>query len=286
MDGCQPLNSAYEPPSAGIFKKSLQQQSGEVRVPAGMNSAGMNHPEGEEPQPDCETSEVFSRPLEDADDLILPWWVGYDALLSVVAFLVFNRWVSLTVAIIATTVIGAAGAALRARMGVAIGVLLPLVIAAVLVRGVVGIIADNEDVYFGIGIFYKYCIALGVALSVPLKWRFVDISLRRTLGINDEVCHLPEFRKPVDRTLIAFGLILAGSATFDIWLLGQTSANSYVLIRLLINWPLYVLVVALGLYFLAKSLARVPGYPGMLSLLEAQALRKRARQRPPEVGNP
>lgn len=238
-----------------------------------MNSLG-----DEEPQPESETAEVFNLPPSDADDLFLPWWVGYDALLAVAAFLLFNRWVNLEAAIIATTVIGVASAVLRVRLGVAIGALLPLVIVAVLIRGVIGVFT-NDDVYFGIGIFYKYCIALGVILSVPLKWRFADLSIRRTLGITDAACRLPEFRKPVDRTLIAFGVLLAGSATLDIWLLGQTSANYYVLIRLLINWPMYVLVAALGMYFLTKSLARIPGYPGLMALLEAQVERKRAHQR-------
>ncbi len=239
-----------------------------------MNSLG-----DEETQPESETAGVFSRPPSDADDLILPWWVGYDALLAVAAFLIFNRWVSLTAAIIATTLVGVASAVLRVRLGVAVGALLPIVIVAVLVRGVFGILTGEEDVYFGIGIFYKYCIALGVVLSVPLKWRLLDLSIRRTLGIDDAVCRLPEFRKPVDRTLISFGVLLAGSATLDIWLLDRASANSYVLIRLLINWPMYVFAAAVGMYFLARSLARIPGYPGLIVLLEAQAERKRAHHR-------
>lgn len=240
----------------------------------GMNSLG-----DEEPQPEIETAGAFSRPPSDADDLILPWWVGLDAILAIAAFLILNRWVNLTAAIIATTALGVASAVLRVRLDVAIGKLLPIVIVAMLIRGVFGIITGEDDVYFGIGIFYKYCIALGVLLSVPLKWRLVDISIRRTLGIDDAVCRLPEFRKPVDRTLISFGVLLAGSATLDIWLLDQASGNYYVMLRLLINWPLYVLVAALGMYFLSRSLARVPDYPGLMVLLEAQVERKRAHQR-------
>ena len=238
-----------------------------------MNSLG-----DEEPQPESETAGAFSQPPSDADDLILPWWVGCDALLAVAAFLILNRWVSLTAAIIAATLIGVASAVLRVRLNVAIGALLPIVIAAVLIRGVVGILT-NEGVYFGIGIFYKYCIALGVILSVPLKWRLVDTSIRRTLGIDKAVCSLPEFRKPVDRTLIFFGVLFAGSATLDIWLLDKGSVSFYVLIRLLINWPMYVVVGAAGMYFLNRGLERVPGYPGLIVLLEAQAERKRAHHR-------
>ena len=216
------------------------------------------------------------------EDQILPWWVGYDSLLAVGAFLVFNRWVSLVAAIVAVTLVGVVSAVLRVRLGLALGVLLPVVIIAVLIRGIIGIITDNEDVYLGIGIFYKYCIAAGVVASVLLRWRFIDVALRRTLGLDAATCALPEFRKPVDRTLVAFGIFLAASASFDIWLLGETSANSYILLRLLINWPLYILIAAFGLYWLGKSLKRVPGFPGMMVLLEAQARKRMAGKVPPE----
>ncbi len=213
------------------------------------------------------------------EDLYLPWWVGYDSVLAVAAFLMFNSWVSLMAAIIATTAVGIASAVLRVRLGISIGIILPVVIVAVLIRGVIGIVANNPDVYFGIGIAYKYAIALGVALTVPLKLRIADLSLRRALGLAKEVCDLPEFRKPIDRSLLALGAVLAASASFDIWLLsGDISANSYVLWRLLINWPLYVFITVVGLYALARSLSKVPGFPGLMALMEEQA-KQRAEQR-------
>ena len=90
---------------------------------------------------------------ENGDDAFVPpWWVGYDTLLAVGAFLVLFRFGGLGPAIGAITVVSVLSGFLRLRHGVGVGKLLPVVTVCVIVRGVVGIITDNDDIYFGIGI--------------------------------------------------------------------------------------------------------------------------------------
>ena len=58
------------------------------------------------------------------------------------------------------------------------------------------------------------------------------------------------------------------SVGFDIWLLQNASINKFVLIRLGVNWGLSILtLVMVGLY-LDRRLRRIPGFTGMMPLIE------------------
>ncbi|MDE0652714.1 MAG: hypothetical protein OXI26_03590 [bacterium] len=217
----------------------------------------------------------------DGDDAFIPpWWVGYDTLLAVVAFVVLFRYSGLGPAIGAITVVSVLSGILRVRQGIGVGKLLPLVTVCVVARGIVGIITDNDDIYFGIGIGYKFAIAAGLVLSAPLKRNPAVDLVARTLGLSAAMRSHEAYRSAVDRIIVAFGLLLGLAAGFDIWFLGVTDPDEYVLFRYLINWPLYVAFTALSLTFLSRRLARIPGFPGIMNLLEQQAeARSAARKR-------
>ena len=217
---------------------------------------------------------------EDGDTFVPPWWVGYDTLLAVVAFVVLFRFWGLGPAIGGITVVSVLSGVLRVRAGVGVGKLLPLVTVCVIARGVVGIITDNDDIYFGIGIGYKFAIAGALVLSAPLKLNPAVDLVARTLGLSAAMRDHHEYRSAVDRIIVVFGVLLGLTAGFDIWFLGVTDPDQYVLFRYLINWPLYVAFTALSLTFLSRRLGRIPGFPGIMNLLEEQAeARTAARKR-------
>lgn len=217
---------------------------------------------------------------EDDEAFVPPWWVGYDTLLAVVAFVVLFRFWGLGPAIGAITVVSVLSGVLRVRAGVGVGRLLPLVTVCVVARGVVGIITDNDDIYFGIGIGYKFAIAGALVLSAPLKLNPAVDLVARTLGLSAAMRSHHEYRSAVDRIVVVFGVLLGLAAGFDIWFLGVTDPDEYVLFRYLINWPLYVAFTALSLTFLSRRLGRIPGFPGIMNLLEEQAeARTSARKR-------
>ncbi|MXZ30148.1 MAG: hypothetical protein F4078_07505 [Acidimicrobiia bacterium] len=234
---------------------------------------------GEDPAPDAGVELWAAEP--DADDAFVPpWWVGYDTLLAVVAFVALFRFWGLGPAIGAITVISLLSGVLRVRSGVGVGKLLPLVTIGVVARGVVGILTDNDDIYFGIGIGYKFAIAAALMLSAPLKLNPATDLVARTLGLPALVCSHEAYRSAVDRIIVVFGLLLGAAAGFDIWFLGVTDPDEYVLFRYLINWPLYVGFTTLSLLFLSRRLGRIPGFPGLMNLLEQQAeARTAARKR-------
>jgi hypothetical protein len=214
------------------------------------------------------------------DTFVPPWWVGYDTLLAVAAFVVLFRYWGLGPAIGAITVVSVLSGFLRVRAGVGVGKLLPLVTVCVVARGVVGIITGNDDIYFGIGIGYKFAIAGGLVLSAPLRFNPAVDLVARTLGLSAPMRSHHEYRSAVDRIIVVFGVLLGLTAGFDIWFLGVTDPDQYVLFRYLINWPLYVAFTVFSLTFLSRRLGRIPGFPGIMNLLEAQAeARAAARKR-------
>ncbi len=243
------------------------------------DSAPRDAPESEDPVVGSAAGEWVADE-DGAEVFVPPWWVGYDTLLAVVAFVVLFRYSGLGPAIGAITVVSVLSGILRVRAGVGVGRLLPLVAACVIARGLVGIITDNDDIYFGIGIGYKFAIAAGLVLSAPLKLNPAVDLVARTLGLSAAMRSHEEYRSAVDRIIVVFGVLLGLTAGFDIWFLGVTDPDGYVLFRYLINWPLYVAFTALSLTFLSRRLGRIPGFPGIMNLLEAQAeARSAARKR-------
>lgn len=248
------------------------------------------------PEPGNPEGESVSGEWVDAEGgeeaFVPPWWVGYDTLLAVAAFVVLFRYWGLGPAIGAITVVSVLSGILRVRAGVGVGKLLPLVTVCVIARGIVGIITDNDDIYFGIGIGYKFAIAAALVVWASPKLKrnpaaaFAARTLRfsaalernpaaelvaRSLGLPSHVQSHEAYRSAVDRIVVVFGVLLGLAAGFDIWFLGVTDPDEYVLFRYLINWPLYVAFTALSLSFLSRRLGRIPGFPGIMNLLEQQA---------------
>lgn len=240
-------------------------------------SSGAAEPE------DCEVGtggDPWAAEGDGGDAFVPPWWVGYDTLLAVAAFVVLFRFSGLGPAIGAITVVSVLSGFLRVRHGVGVGKLLPLVTVCIIARGIVGIITDNDDIYFGIGIGYKFAIAAALVLSAPLNLNPAVELVARTLGLPSAIRSHEAYRSAVDRIIVAFGVLLGLAAGFDIWFLGVTDPDQYVLFRYLINWPLYVTFTALSLAFLSRRLGRIPGFPGIMNLLEQQAeARTAARKR-------
>lgn len=237
-------------------------------------SAPTGAPEPEDSEAVAAAGEWVAGENADDDTFIPPWWVGYDTLLAVVAFVVLFRFSGLGPAIGAITGVSVLSGFLRVRHGVGVGKLLPIVTVCVIVRGVVGIITDNDDVYFAIGIGYKFAIAAGLVLSAPLNRNPAVDLVARSLGLPASLRSHEAYRSAVDRIVVVFGVLLGLAAGFDIWFLGVTDPDEYVLFRYLINWPLYVAFTTLSLMFLSRRLGRIPGFPGIMTLLEQQADRR------------
>ena len=190
------------------------------------------------------------------------------AVIPVLVFLAANRIAGLRWAVLATT-IGSLGVAVdRRRKGQPLGRLMPIVTAAVVVRGAVGIATGSETVYFGLGIATKYLMAavlLGSAtIGVPLAERAAPLVMR----IPQEMAEHRLFRSTMAIITSIAGLYYVVSASFDIWLFRRSSVEGFVLLRFFANWPLTAVTLLAILVVLQSRLQKIPGVPPVATLVE------------------
>jgi len=194
-----------------------------------------------------------------------------DSVMPVLLFIVLNKTLGLGWAIAGATVWSVKAAISRRRRGLAIGKMLPLITAFLVARGIVGIITDSEAVYFGIGIGTKIALGLALVGSVVIGRDVVGWAAPFLFGFDAETQRHPIYRSTTRIITLVAALFEFVSATFDIWLFNNSSTNQYVLIRFIVSWPLGMIVILGSLAFAARRFAAIPGFPGVLALLEAQA---------------
>ncbi len=205
---------------------------------------------------------------------------SFDSVMPIVLFLVLNKTLGLGWAIGGATAWSVKAAVSRRRRGLPIGRLLPLITAFIVARGVVGILTDSEAVYFGIGIGTKYAIGLGLIASVVVGRDVVGWAAPYLFGFDAETQRHPIYRRTTRIITLAIAVYELLSATFDIWLFNNASTNEYVFIRFVISWPLGMMLFLGSLAFAARRFAAIPGFPGVLALLEAQAGAQKAGDAP------
>ena len=195
-----------------------------------------------------------------------------DSVMPIVAFLVLNRWASLGWAVAGATAWCIKAAVSRWHHKEAVGRFLPLLIAYLVVRGVIGIVTDSEAVYFGIGIGTKVLIGLVlVATAVvgrPFLARVFPLAVRSLAA--ETVAH-PVFDRTMGRLTVVLGTYYLLNSVWDIWLYNQTSPDRYLVIRTLVGWPAGFIVSCLGLWYADRALRAAPGFPGLLDLLDPEA---------------
>ena len=192
----------------------------------------------------------------------------FDQYMPIVLFLVLNSAFGLIPAIAAMTAWAVKAQVSRYRRGLPLGRVMPIIVVYLLIRGTLGIIYDSEDVYFGIGIGAKALAALALLVSAAMKRNATGYALPYLVPFDHDTKSHPEYRAATRRVSIAVALIVFASVGFDTWLLQNASINQFVLIRLGVNWGASIAtLLGAGLY-LDRRLRRIPGFPGMMALVE------------------
>ena len=194
-----------------------------------------------------------------------------DSVMPIVAFLVLNRWASLGWAVAGATAWSIKAAVSRRRHGEVVGRFLPLLVAYLGVRGVIGIATDSEAVYFGIGIGTKALIGMVLVATAVVGRPFLARVFPLAVPLAAETVAHPVFRRTMGRLTVALGAYQLLTSVWDIWLYNQTSADGYVAIRALVGWPAGFIVSCLGLWYADRALRAAPGFPGLLDLLDPEA---------------
>ena len=194
-----------------------------------------------------------------------------DSVMPIVAFLVLNRWASLGWAVAGATAWSIKAAVSRRRHGEVVGRFLPLLVAYLVVRGVIGIATDSEAVYFGIGIGTKALIGMVLVATAVVGRPFLARVFPLAVPLAAETVAHPVFRRTMGRLTVALGAYQLLTSVWDIWLYNQTSPDGYVAIRALVGWPVGFIVSCLGLWYADRALRAAPGFPGLLDLLDPEA---------------
>ncbi len=192
----------------------------------------------------------------------------FDQYMPIVLFLVLNSQFGLPWAIGAMTLWAVKAQVSRYRRGLPLGRVMPIVVLYLLIRGTIGIIYDSEEVYFGIGIGAKALAAVALAVSAALRRNAVGYALPYLISIDKDISSHPEYRAATRRATICIALVVFVSVGFDTWLLQNASINKFVLIRLGVNWGLSLIVIVISSLYLNRRLRRIPGFPGLMNLLE------------------
>ena len=158
----------------------------------------------------------------------------------------------------------------RSLRGEAVGKFLPLLIVYLLVRGLIGIITDSEDVYFGIGIATKAAIGLGLIATVLLKRSFLSQVLPVVLPFKKETIKHEVFSRVMSQMTVLLGLYQILTSIWDVWLYRHTSVDGYVVIRSLVGFPAGFVASFIALLYLDRSLRKADGFEGFVDLLEIE----------------
>lgn len=223
-----------------------------------------------------ETAGVTPPPRPD-DDAHLPVrppsWGPSDSinsLLPVIAFVALNSLWGLSWAIVGTTVASLYAMWHRRRRGLGVGVFVPLVAVILVARAVIGIVTDSEDVYFGTGIAVKFLMAAGIVGSVLIRRDVVATLAPFVVPLPRSTLAHPIYRSTTSVLSLVWATYLALSGAFDIWLLSESSANGFVIIRFLVSWPVSTGATAIAMVWANRRLNQIPGFPGLVTLLEHQ----------------
>jgi hypothetical protein len=195
-------------------------------------------------------------------------WMGIDSLMPVLLFVGLNSFVGLTWAIAGATAWSVFAAIRRRRQNLPIGKLLPIVTLFIVARGIVGIITDSEAVYFGIGIATKFGVGLGLLGSVVIGRNLLGHFAPYVFGFDEELQENPIYKSTMAQLTVIAAFYYFISAGFDIWLFNNSSANGYVVIRAVVNWPFAMATIGLCSWWAHVRFKRIEGFPGLFNLFE------------------
>jgi hypothetical protein len=163
----------------------------------------------------------------------------------------------------------------RRRRGEEVGRYLPILVAYLVVRAVVGIVTDSEAVYFGIGIGTKAAIGAALIATVVVGRPFLARYAHLVVPFDRATRDHPRYRQVMGHLTVGLGCYQFLTSAWDVWLFNRTSASGYVLIRFLVGWPAGTMASLVAFAWAGRALRKVPGFPGILDLLV-----------PPEDGEP
>jgi len=205
------------------------------------------------------------------------WRSNLDQLMPVVLFLVFYNLVNTVVAVTAATAWSIKAAYSRHRRGLRIGAWLPTITVYLIVRAAVSIAVErdlvdfgvsSEAVYFGIGIGTKMLVGVFAVATILIGRPMALWLVRLVVDLPEAVRTHSRFVATMSNVTWVIAFYEIGSSIWDIWLFNNSGVSLFLVTRQVVNLAVAFVLIFVTLLYVDRRLSSVPGWPGMVSLLD------------------
>jgi hypothetical protein len=165
------------------------------------------------------------------------------SLLPTGAFLLFDHWLGLTVAMVAASLTTLALIVIRRRRRRGIGVLLPLSLAYVAVKAIAGLVTQSQVVYFGAGLVLSATLAIAVGATAFTSKPVASYLIPYVTPYEALTSENPIYRRIAAQVTVVWALADLGVTTWEAWHLTTSSASEFVLTRTVVAWPTMAVLI-------------------------------------------
>lgn len=221
------------------------------------------------------------------DDFVMPAaqspWASLDSILPILLFVVINArffvlpettgstrlWFGLAVG--ASVAWSIRIVVSRRRRNLPTGRFIPIVTAWLVIKGLVGILTGNEDVFFAMSIGAKVAIGLALLITVATGKSAAAMFAPVIFGFSDRVQRHRSYRSAMATVTVIGAFYEFASAGFDVWLLfiRDATANEFVIVRYIANWGASTVVMIAAMLWVGHKLSEIDGFPGLMAVFEA-----------------
>lgn len=222
------------------------------------------------------------------DDLPLAYRKGSstEGILPIAGFVIgeqlgsrlFNDLWGDRLAVILMTLAAAWAVVQRQRRGEAIGWWIPSIAVYLFFRGIAGLIW-GEDVFLAIGIGLKVALGLAALVSVLIGKALAAKLAPLVLPFSEQTQAHERYLSTMRNITLAYAIYQLVTVGFEIWLLGESeSGTAFLIIRTLVGTAAGFFGFIFAAFYADRSLRSIPGFPGVLNMLEEIGLKLEERR--------
>lgn len=171
-------------------------------------------------------------------------------------FIVFDAWLGLIAAMTAASGTTLVLLALRRRRGDGVGILLPLSLGFVMVKGVAGVVTESQMVYFGSGLALTTLLAIAVGATAFTQRPVASYLIPLVTPYRHLTPDHPVYRRVSAQVTAFWAIAELGMTSWEAWHLTASPASEFVIARSVIAWPVMGVVIFMLIFYVRFRLDR------------------------------
>lgn len=177
-------------------------------------------------------------------------------LLPTGAFLLVDAWAGLIAAMIVASGVSAVLLAVRHRSGGGVGILLPISLGYVVLKGVAGVVTESEVVYFGVGLALTALVAIAIGGTAFTSRPAASLALPLVTPYRHLTIDHPVYRTVAAQITAVWALAELGITAWEVWHLTRVSGPEFVVARSVVAWPVMAVVIFFLIFYVRFRLDR------------------------------